>query len=413
MNRWLFLWRRARAQIWFRASLYAAFGVAAALFAVFATPFVPKAMADRLGGESVQAILTILASSLLGVATFSLGAWVTAYTAVSQAATPRVAALVTSDESSQKSLATFVGAFLYAVVAVTAVNAHYYGPEGRAVLYLTSLVVVGLVAFRLLSWINRLSSLARLGHMIELVEACAAKGLSQQPPTNPGLPVKGAEVHAGHTGYVQNIDLSRLQALAEDLDIRVEIASPVGSFRRRGEVLARASSATMKPEVERRIQDAFSIARDRTFDQDPRYGLIILGEIGARALSPGINDPGTAIQITGVAVRLIDDWSRMERKKSVDDPGHRVVLPPLEPDVLLEDVLGPLIRYGSGDIALATRIQKALRSLAQAGSNVSPAARRLAVEALARAGAELPEPDRDRLMAAFGPLTRAHLDTQP
>ena len=131
-------------------------------------------------GESVESILTILASSLLGVATFSVGAMVTAYTSVSSAASPRVAALVTSDEETQKSLATFVGAFLYAIVSVTAINAHYYGQNGRAILFLFSLAMVGLVAFRLLAWINRLSSLARVGHMIELVESYARDALEQR-----------------------------------------------------------------------------------------------------------------------------------------------------------------------------------------------------------------------------------------
>lgn len=396
MNRWLFLWHRARAQIWFRASLYAAFGVAAALVAVFAAPFVPKAMADRLGGESVEQILTILASSLLAVATFSLGAWVTAYTAVSQAATPRVASLVTSDESTQKSLATFIGAFLYAIVAVTAVNARYYGPEGRAVLYLTSLAVVGLVAFRLLAWINRLSSLARLGHMIELVEERAADGLEKQPPAASRAGVRGAGIHADSTGYVQNIDLPHLRDAAGELDVRVEILAPVGAFRRRGELLGRVSCTVLEEGVEDRLRGCFSVARTRTFDQDPRYGLIVLGEIGARALSPGINDPGTAIQIAGVAVRLIDDWSRIEPDEDDED---RVVQPPLDPAVLLDDVLGPLIRYGSGDIALVIRIRKSLLSLAAAESVASSAARRLAADALKRAKADLPGQDRARLEA--------------
>ena len=175
MNRWIFLWRKLKRQLWVRATAYAGVGVAAALLAVFLAPWVPAPMAERLGGQSVESILTILASSLLGVATFSVGAMVTAYTSVSSAASPRVAALVTSDEETQKSLATFVGAFLYAIVAVTAINAHYYGQNGRAILFLFSLAMVGLVAFRLLAWINRLSSLARVGHMIDLVEGYCAR----------------------------------------------------------------------------------------------------------------------------------------------------------------------------------------------------------------------------------------------
>ena len=112
MNRWRFYWLRLTRELWVRATAYAALGVGAALLASIGEGLVPEDMAERLGGESVEEILTILASSLLAVATFSVGAMVSAYTAVSQAATPRVAALVTSDGQTQKSLATFVGAFL-------------------------------------------------------------------------------------------------------------------------------------------------------------------------------------------------------------------------------------------------------------------------------------------------------------
>lgn len=408
MKRWQYHWRILRTRIWFRAGLYAAFGVGAALLAVIAAPLVPKAVADRLGGESVEEILTILASSLLAVATFSLGAWVSAYTAVSQAATPRVAALVTADEATQKSLATFVGAFLYAVVAVTAVNAQYYGLEGRAVLYLTSLGVVGLVAFRLLGWINRLSHLARLSHMIELVEERAERGLKEQPPAQAEPSVLGAEVHAASTGYVQNIDLFRLQSIAVDRDLRFEILAPVGAFRRRGEAVGRVSLAALDPEVEEDLEAAFSIARSRTFDQDPRFGLIVLGEIGERALSPAVNDPGTAIQIAGVAVRLLDDWGRCTpQDQDANRDNDRIVRPALDPDDLVADVFAPLIRYGASDLAVAIRVQKALRSLETCGSAISPAAARLALEAAQRARADLPKPDRARFDAEFSPRRRA------
>lgn len=401
MNRWRYYWRQLRARIWFRAGLYAAFGVAAALIAAVVAPLVPQPVADRLGGESVEAILTILASSLLAVATFSLGAWVSAYTAVSQAASPRVAALVTSDQQTQKSLATFVGAFLYAVVAVTAVHARFYGEEGRAVLYLTSLAVVGLVAFRLLAWINRLASLARLGHMIELVEHRTAEWLDQQPPRAREPLVAGVEFVSPATGYIQNIDLPRLQDIAADRDRRIEVLAPVGSFRRRGEAIGRIDG-DLDDELQSELQSAYSIARSRTFDQDPRFGLIVLGEIAERALSPAINDPGTAIQVAGVAVRLLDNWGRRApREDDVNLENDRVSRPVLDPTALVQDVFGPIVRYGMGDVAVAIRTQKALRSLASCDSAVAGAARTLAAEASARAREALPKADRARFQAEF------------
>ncbi|RZJ37287.1 MAG: DUF2254 domain-containing protein, partial [Brevundimonas sp.] len=143
--------------------------------------------------------------------------------------------------------------------------------------------------------------------------------------------------------------------------------------------------------------------RFRTFEQDPRFGLIVLGEIAERALSPAVNDPGTAIQIVGVAVRLLDDWGRCLPQAADANARHdRVVRPVLSPDDLVHDVFGPVIRYGGGDVAVAIRTQKALRSLAACDSAISPSAATLAKEAAGRAREDLPAADRARFDAVFG-----------
>ena len=396
MNRWLFFWRKMRRQLWVRATAYAVAGVAAALLAAALAPWVPQEMAERLGGESVESILTILASSLLGVATFSVGAMVTAYTSVSSAASPRVAALVTSDDETQKSLATFVGAFLYAIVAVTAINAHYYGQNGRAILFLISLAMVGLVAFRLLAWINRLSSLARVGHMIDLVEARAREALEQRRD-NPFLGGReghlqnGADVTAPETGYVQNVDPDRLQAMAEKRDCQVEVVAAPGAFVRRGEVLARISLPACDKEAQDAFCSAFAIGDSRSYDQDPRFGLIVLGEIAAKALSPGINDPGTAIQVVSTGVRLMDIWARERGEDEKRTLRDRLMMPGVSEDDLLDDLFGPIARYGAGDVAVAIRLQKGLRALASIPCLAAPV-RTMADHALERSRAALPIP---------------------
>lgn len=396
MNRWLFLWRRLTRELWVRATAYAVLGVGAALLAAVGGRWVPGGMADRLGGESVEEILTILASSLLAVATFSVGAMVTAYTAVSQAATPRVAALVTSDGQTQRSLATFVGAFLYAIVAVTAINARYYGEGGRAILFLVSLAVVALVAYRLLAWINRLSSLARVGHMIDLVETRAHDALEARR-RNPflggrkGVLTKGAMILSDSTGYIQNVDPDRLEHSASERDCQVQILAAPGTFVRRGEPLARISLTRSDEETDDDFRSAFAIGRSRSFDQDPRFGLIVLGEIAAKALSPGVNDPGTAIQVIGTGVRLLDLWLDPETPGDVDSPPcARVLAAPLDEAELLEEVFGSISRYGAADVAVTTRLLKALRSLSATAGPLRRPARDMARDLLDRAEAVLP-----------------------
>lgn len=408
MNRWLFVWRRTTRELWFRAGLYAVFGVVAALAAVVATPLVPDEMAERFGGESVEQVLTILASSLLAVATFSLGAMVTAYTAVSSAATPRVASLVTGDEATQKSLATFVGAFLYAIVGVTAINAHYYAAAGRAVLFLISLAVVGLVAFRLLAWINRLSRLARLGHMIELVEDRGTDALLEAA-ARPNLGGRGgvlgpqaADVVSPRSGYVQNVDPDRLQSAAEAADAEVEVVAVPGTFVRRGEVLCRLDMAPADDALRERFCTAFTLSRSRSFDQDPRFALTVLGEIAGKALSPAVNDPGTAAEIATAGVRLLDRWcqAREASDAGAEVTHDRLRAPALREVDMLEDVFGPLIRYGAGDLRVAIHLQQALNSLASERGSMGRAAALLGREALKRSLSALASSqDRARLKA--------------
>ncbi len=403
MNRWLFFWRQLNRKLWVRASLYAMLGVAVAIAAVVARPVVPAELARRFGGESVEAILTILASSMLAVTTFSLGAMVTAYTAVSQAASPRVSQLVTGDPMTQKALATFVGAFLYAVVGVTAINAGYYGAEGRAVIFFCSLAVVGLVAFRLLSWVDRLSRLARVGHMIELVEGLTREAMAQQARAPVGRAddtafARGRAVLSRETGYVQNVDWNDLDDIACQTDGRIQVVAPPGRFVRVDEPLCRLSAKPADEGLAERVRRAFSVGATRSFDQDARYGLVVLGEIAGKALSPGINDPGTAVQVIATAVRLMDEWARLEW---VADPACRVVNAPLAEADMLDDVFGPTMRYGGEDFVVAARLQKALRSLAAAPGPLAQAARTLADEALDRSRRLMgSEADRARLDAA-------------
>ena len=95
--------------------------------------------------------------------------------------------------------------------------------------------------------------------------------------------------------------------------------------------------------------------------QECRRGEV--GEIAARALSPGINDPGTAIQVVAAGFRLLDEW---EQARTDPDPVScdRIFAPALDPADLLEDVVATTARYGAGDVGASVRLRKVLASLA-------------------------------------------------
>ncbi len=113
------------------------------------------------------------------------------------------------------------------------------------------------------------------------------------------------------------------------------------------------------------IASAFVIGRSRTFDEDPRFGLIALAEIGSRALSTSVNDPGTAIMIIGVLVRLFSLWlSPSASTAETDVQFDRVGVPELSLDDMFCDAFQSIARDGASCVEVAIRLQKALRALA-------------------------------------------------
>lgn len=160
MRQWLFSLSQAGRQLWLRVAAYSVLGLATALVAVVFRRWVPEDLALKIGTDAVDQVLSILASSMLAVATFSLATLVTAYTAVAALATPRAAKLLVSDGREQGSLATFVGAFIYAVLGIFALRTGYYGAQGRVILFFVTVVVVLLlVVTALIRWIAQLSLL--------------------------------------------------------------------------------------------------------------------------------------------------------------------------------------------------------------------------------------------------------------
>ena len=95
-------------KIWPKVTAYALLGVLSALAAVIFNGYLPEEFGNFVGTETAGNILTILASSMLAVTTFSLSTMVSAYGAATSNVTPRATSLITEDKTTQNALSTFL-----------------------------------------------------------------------------------------------------------------------------------------------------------------------------------------------------------------------------------------------------------------------------------------------------------------
>lgn len=314
-----------------------------------------------------------------------------------------------------ESIQTLLSIMASSVLVIASKN-EYFGPAGRFVLFFMTLVVLAVVVLTFVTWIDRIARLGRVGVTIKQVEHAAGRsmrarretpflgGHAQRTPAKHGIPLYAAQV-----GFLQHIDMSGLHEVAEELELRLEIAALPGTFMTPDRVIAYCVSAAQPDagKLYKVISDNFIIGRDRTFEDDPRFGLVVLAQIAGKALSPAINDPGTAIDVIGVFVRLFVDWNKprdadTDRRITCD----RISVPPLREDDMFDDAFTAIARDGANAIEVTLRLLKALDTLARVGDEpMRSAAVRHAKRVLALAERQAHLPDDRALMAQHAPVT--------
>lgn len=416
ISKWRWLFEQVTGQLWLRATLFGFAGIGTALLGIIAENFVPDEVGDLIGADAVGTLLNVLATSMLAVTTFSLGVMISSYTAATSNVTPRATRLLRRDSTSQNVLSTFVGSFLFSLVGIITLTVEGYGERGRLVLFLATIVVIALVVIAILRWIEHVNGLGRVSETTHLVEDVTLKALRSRrsapylggrPLLEPSLqvPASALRIHPAETGYVQHVDAAALQAWADRHEASIYLDVLPGHLVHPGTPLCWLDGAQDIDIAEREtaMRRSITVGDQRTFEQDPRFGLLVLGEIASRALSPGINDSGTAIDVIGRQLRVLLDWAEPDGEESaVDTACPRLYARRLEDEDLFDDAFGMIMRDGAGRIEVQVRLQKALAALGSVGEQgFRLAARHHARLALAHAETALTfGPDLDRLRKA-------------
>ena len=382
-----FLLNRLGERLWVKPLLMCAISLAAVFAIRLVDDVAIAAKLPTVSLESVVTLLTILSSSMMVIATLAVASMVSSYQSASTTATPRSFPLVVADDLSQFALSTFIAAFIFSVTALVVSQNNFFGEAALFVLLVATLAFFVVVVLTFVRWVDGIARLGLLGNTIDKVEAVTARALrrSAEQPTMGGIEADddptGVDLHSRDVGYVQLVDMESLQQCGASAGVRITLLSLPGRLIVPGRPLARVSALTAESaairgdELERlreTVAGAIVLGKERTFDEDPRYGLVALTQIACRALSPAINDPGTAIDIIASMVRLLSPWCRQRKavdQREVEAIYPNVAVPRLEIGDLLEDAFTALGRDSAGNVEVAVRIQVALASLAEVGDS--------------------------------------------
>jgi uncharacterized membrane protein len=328
--------------------------------------------------DSARTLLSSLLSGLMTMTSLVVSVTFVILTLAASQLGPRLISMFVGDRQIQAVLGLFIGTIAYLILILRTVDEEL-GQNGvpHAAVTLGSLLTL-ICLFALLFYIHKIARSIVADNIVEAVSQILRKDVKdilrdddavEPPEIDPtGIAFRG--ISLGCPGYIQVIDYGRLVEIAHDHDAIIEVLVRAGHHViSRGEHVRVSSGAP--EECDEAIRKAFVIRRVRTAAQDLEHGIRQLVEIGVRALSPGINDPFTAIAVIDRLGAALEEilLGRLQPKLLVDEDGRvRVIADRSGISGIVDAAFDSIRQAGSDNPAILIRIADTLGSLARRGS---------------------------------------------
>ena len=319
------------------------------------------------GPDGAREVLSAISTSMITFTGLVFSITIVVLQLTSSQFSPRVLRTILRDRQTQFSLGVFVATFVYAVTVLRTVDGGDDSVFVPAVSTTVGLLLLLLSVGVFVSYIHHIATAIQISSIMEAIGAETRAVLEQRHPVEergprpPRLPpdaLASAALPAPRSGVVTHVDHGALVCLARDADVVLRLGRFLGDFVAEGAPLVEVVGDPQGLD-DAAVLAAVTLSRDRTMQQDVAFGLRQLVDIGERALSPGVNDPTTAVQ----ALDQLHDLLRRLATRSLGDGSHldedgrlRLVTPPETFDRYVSLALDEIAFYGEDSTQVRDRL---------------------------------------------------------
>jgi uncharacterized membrane protein len=370
---------------------------------------------------AAKGVFASILSAMMTVVSIVLSVLLVAITFASVQFSPRILTAFVEDRTSQRTIGVFLGTFMYCLFAYSSARSDpprtpALSALGAMCLALACIVALVVFVHHIARAVNVNFATERIaGETERTIDAMTSKSRASADSRGrqPRPRLEGPVVRVTRSGYIRYVDTKHLRSVATRAGIVVSLERRVGHFVPEGAAVARLSEARNIEGLHGEILDTIDLGPVRTMEQDIEFGLLQLVDIALKALSPGVNDPSTAINCVDQLDRLLVKLASREPISTTfcDAAGVvRVVLPEVPFARLLRVAFDQIVHYGKSDLAVALRLQRAFSDIGASTGDpeVLEAVRAAAEHAAEVTSAVLPGAGEravtERLAAVRGPI---------
>ncbi len=390
------LWEDLRQTLWVRPAIWA---VALSLLAIGLVAIERRMdMGDPAnlpwlatnGVEGTLTLLSVVSTSMLSAVTIVFSITIIAVNQAANAYSPRILAQYLRDTANHHVMGILIGTFLFSLFTLRGVGAT---PGEEFVPVIASnvvllLAVVSLGAF--IYFLNHVGESIKVDSIIDLILS-QTRALVHAPyphevgepwpsdlPDDPRQPVvqSGSShdkalhlIRSQQSGYVRLIDVQQLFKAACAADAVAWLHVRVGDY-----VLPDAPLVTLSPaarvteKIAKHAAQSIVLGTQQTMEQDALFGIRQISDIALRAISPGINDPSTALNCIDALATLLYHWHYHAdvTPNRADAAGTlRLVAPYPDFEQAFNMAFVQIRHYGKSDLAVIIRLLDSMARLAE------------------------------------------------
>ncbi|TWT93855.1 DUF2254 domain-containing protein [Stieleria varia] len=342
--------------------------------------------------DGARSLLATVAGSMITVTGVTFSLTILAVSYATSHFGPRLLDNFMRDRGNQITLGVFVATFLYCLLVLRSVRTGQTSDNAlETEVFVPQLAITIAIALTLASvgvlifFIHHIPESISITHVLngitEMIDAKTDDFFPERIGSTKSQPIvsepdwgNGVEVNCRTQGYLQGVDAKSLMKFAVENELVVNLKVRPGDHLLENQVIAIVCQAVTKPTEQTpdadfyvdHIHSTLAIGDSRTPTQDIFFAINQFVEIAIRALSPGVNDPFTAIQCIdrlAQAMTRISQRHLPSRFRVDDDDTLRIVAAQPNWDQIVHAAFGQLAPYAAADANVSRHLTGTIESL--------------------------------------------------
>lgn len=330
--------------------------------------------------DSARSILSTISGAMIGVAGTVFSVTLVALTLASSQFGPRLIKNFMYVRLNQIVLGSYVATYLYCLFVLNAIKENDAFTFMPVISILFAIIAALVNIMLLIVFIHRIATSIQADKVISDISDVIYKQVRTLYPYKMGNELEDEKIAIVSTikskylhvlsvkcqksGYLQYIDSTSIMKIAYSLDVLIELHYRPGDHLVEGIEMAKlyTNNTLEKKEIES-IHDQFVIGKIKNGEQDLEFSILKMVEIASRALSPGVNDPFTAITCIDNLTATICTLSQIEFPSRYRVDPHqnlRVIANTTDFEGLLDAAFNQIRQYSTGSPSVIIRLMEGL-----------------------------------------------------